>query len=219
MILQNFFCDCDAATVPGVYEGLYCEHEATTYCTDDSSVSRSSFCTNGGSCIEVVGDQNAGFACDCPAAYIGDHCQFIASSQPEDWDTTPAYTVSNTGGGGSKGGAIAGIAIGLIVVIVAAALFVKKRPSIFGSQKGADGDVADESASPVKSPAESTGDRDELQLEADGSVLQGALPDTGSPAKTHAESNQNGDTMENEEDLESNENMPNSPSAEDSEII
>lgn len=206
-----------------MFEGLYCEHEATTYCSDDGSVSRTSFCTNGGSCIEVVGDDKAGFACDCPPAYIGDHCQFIAGSQPEDWDRTPALSVSNEGGGGgSSGGAIAGLAIGLLVVIIAAALLVKKRPealrAVFGGKKGEDS-RDDTAAAAVdeesKSPAKSTGSRDELELDADGGVLKEALSEDGSSAKSPNKI----DSMENEEDLESNNDMPTSPSAEDAEIL
>ena len=206
-----------------MFEGLYCEHEATSYCSDDGSVSRTSFCTNGGSCIELVGDEKAGFACDCPAAYIGDHCQFIAGSQPEDWDT-PAFSVTNEGSGsGSKGGAIAGLTIGLIVVIIAAAFFAKKRPEAFREaffrKKGEDSDDAAVAAvdEESKSPTKSTGSRDELQLDADGGVLKEAL----SEEKSSAMSRNKIDSMENEEDLESNSNkdLPTSPSAEDAEIL
>ena len=43
-------CDCTAAHDISAFGGIECEYPATEYCTDDSSISRSSFCTNGGSC-------------------------------------------------------------------------------------------------------------------------------------------------------------------------
>lgn len=43
-------CDCTNAHDISAFGGIECDYPATEYCTDDSSISRSSFCTNGGSC-------------------------------------------------------------------------------------------------------------------------------------------------------------------------
>lgn len=46
----SFFCDCDESIVNNakVFSGLYCQHEATEYCTLTGKVSRTAFCTNNG---------------------------------------------------------------------------------------------------------------------------------------------------------------------------
>jgi len=114
-------------------------------------------------------------------------------------------------------------------VIIAATLFVKKRPAAllgaFGGktdEDSGDGDAAEASnddeesaSSSAKSPTKSTGSRDELQLDADGGVLQEALSGEGSSVKSPDKI----DSMENEEYSDSNSDMPTSPSAEDAEIL
>jgi len=56
---NNFYCDCDEATLDAAYGGLFCEHKATVYCTFSNSLSKRSFCTNGGSCKAIVGKKDA----------------------------------------------------------------------------------------------------------------------------------------------------------------
>lgn len=50
---NNYVCDCSTAkTSSGVaaYAGQYCEHEATSFCTQSTYQSSSQFCVNGGTC-------------------------------------------------------------------------------------------------------------------------------------------------------------------------
>lgn len=56
---NNYYCDCDEADFSAAYEGLFCEHKATVYCTSSNTLSRTTFCTNGGSCKAIVGKHDA----------------------------------------------------------------------------------------------------------------------------------------------------------------
>jgi EGF-like domain len=70
----RFKCDCDASTDPNsVYAGLSCEHVATEYCNFEDRLSQTSFCTNGGTCVQNV-DTHEGqhLGCICTDAYTGD---------------------------------------------------------------------------------------------------------------------------------------------------
>jgi EGF-like domain len=70
----RYMCDCEASTDPdSVYAGLSCEHVATVYCNFENRLSPTSFCTNGGTCVEnsaAQGDKH--FGCICTDAYTGD---------------------------------------------------------------------------------------------------------------------------------------------------
>ena len=231
--------------MPGIYEGLYCEHEATHFCDGkDGSISSSAFCTNGGTCL---GDSKSGFICDCPQGYIGDHCQFISGSMPDEWDKTPAFSIYKTGSANSDGkpggGAVAGIAIGLLMVVIGLGVYIYNKKDeiakdikhVMGSVKNqrevefvdnegeagvAEGGNEDEEApvSPAKS-IQSNASGADLELEADGSILQEVMSEAGSPMKTPKKKKKSdaGDAMDNE-DIDTT-SMPVSPSAEDSEII
>lgn len=93
----NFYCDCDSASdLNSVYAGLYCEHEATTFCTSEDGKDKSSvaFCTNGSSCLAITNTKEAHAGCDCLPGYTGDHCQYIEGTQPEDWPSSAKLTSS-----------------------------------------------------------------------------------------------------------------------------
>lgn len=224
--------------MPGIYEGLYCEHEATHFCDGkDGSISASAFCTNGGRCL---GDNKSGFICDCTEGYIGDHCQFISGSMPEEWDKTPAVSVYKAGsaykGDKPSGGAVAGIAIGLLVVVIAIGIYVYNNKDEFAkdikhlvgtAKKEAEvvdssaegGDEDEEAPSPTKSVKSNASGAD-LELEADGSILQEVMSEAGSPMKTPKKSKKSdaGDAVDKGEEVDVSA-MPVSPSAEDSEIL
>ena len=163
---------------------------------------------------------------------------------PDEWDKTPAVSVYKTGtansGGKPGGGAVAGIAIGLLVVVIALGVYIYNKKDeiakdikhVMGAAKkqkevevvdnaqesgAAEGGDEDEEA-PV-SPAKSNASGADLELEADGSILQEVMSEAGSPTKTpQKKKSESGDAMDNEEDIDTA-NMPISPSAEDSEII
>jgi len=45
----SFYCDCDEIA-DAAYSGLYCEHKATEYCSENGDYTKISFCTNLGTC-------------------------------------------------------------------------------------------------------------------------------------------------------------------------
>jgi len=142
----NYYCDCDAAFINTAYQGLYCEHEATEYCSYKGTVSRTSFCTNGGKCLAKVGENDAHLGCECPNNYEGDHCQFVKGTQPEGWPyTKEASNESNAAAidfgegknGELSGGAVFGIVAGVVVVVIAGAFFVRRAMVRKGGQRHA----------------------------------------------------------------------------------
>lgn len=82
---------CDCFEAHGInnqdikYAGVYCEHQATSYCQSGSDISAHAFCTNGGECKRTVllTEEHAG--CKCPGGYEGAFCQFVEGSKPSDW--------------------------------------------------------------------------------------------------------------------------------------
>uniref|UniRef100_A0A7R9VHK7 EGF-like domain-containing protein n=1 Tax=Pseudictyota dubia TaxID=2749911 RepID=A0A7R9VHK7_9STRA len=166
----NYYCDCDAAFLDSAYQGLYCEHEATEYCSYKGAVSRNSFCTNGGTCVAKVGEDEAHLGCICPDDYEGNNCQFVKGTRPEGWPyttetaTNPNASTRSGGGGGMGGGAIAGIVIVVLAVVIAAIFFVY-RAQIRKRGHGQAIDTAG-SESPRKKPVT------EDNLDADGGMLQ-----------------------------------------------
>jgi hypothetical protein len=67
---SSFYCDCDVGENT-VFAGLSCEHEGTVFCNMEGLVSRTSFCTNGGTC-RVDGDVDGRHkGCVCESGYNG----------------------------------------------------------------------------------------------------------------------------------------------------
>jgi len=87
---DSFYCDCDESSLDDAVSGLSCEHVATEYCTFGNEVSMISFCTNNGTCRELVGTEDAHLGCWCPESFEGDHCQFDRGS------TLPGGTNTST---------------------------------------------------------------------------------------------------------------------------
>eukprot|EP01083_Nonionella_stella_P229548 812370_1 len=72
------FCSCSKAVVDGnPFAGLLCEFGATKSCMMLGSESKHSFCTNGGECIDIVGDNEQHKDCICLEGYEGPHCEFV----------------------------------------------------------------------------------------------------------------------------------------------
>merc|ERR1740139_45514 len=159
----NFYCDCDSADIPSVFEGLYCEHEATEFCSDDGGLSKVSFCTNHGRCKKTVGydDQHPG--CICPSGYEGEHCQFVRGTMPKDWRTTSAPAkalIPERSGGSHVIGSFMAIAI-----VVGSGIIIYQRKRFWTE------DTASKKTKeiPFADVARECGTRDDLTLEADGS--------------------------------------------------
>jgi hypothetical protein len=67
----SFYCDCDVEPL-FAFAGLSCEHEGTVFCNMEGIVSKTSFCTNGGSCRELVGESGRHKGCVCDSGYDGE---------------------------------------------------------------------------------------------------------------------------------------------------
>ena len=97
-----------------------------------------------------------------------------------------------------------------------------KEAEVDGNSDEAAAEDKDEEApaSPAKSVKSNASGAD-LEIEADGSILQEVMSEAGSPFKTPQKKKGSGDGIDNEEDIEDVDvtDMPVSPSAEDSEII
>ncbi|KAL9189243.1 hypothetical protein ACHAXT_011733 [Thalassiosira profunda] len=122
----SFMCDCAAIDrVSGVikYAGIYCEHEATSYCQAGGGGSAHAFCTNGGECKLMVGRGEEHAGCKCPPGYAGAFCQFIEGSVPSDWNLgsfmhPQLINAYGNAGGGMEQGGVLGIVIGAAVAFV-----------------------------------------------------------------------------------------------------
>jgi len=86
----TFMCDCNLALDGNKnslvkFAGVYCEHQATSYCQSGSEYSEHAFCTNGGRCEGMVSMREEHAGCKCPTGYEGDFCQFVRGGRPSDW--------------------------------------------------------------------------------------------------------------------------------------
>eukprot|EP00545_Synedropsis_sp_CCMP1620_P005639 CAMPEP_0119015298 /NCGR_PEP_ID=MMETSP1176-20130426/10768_1 /TAXON_ID=265551 /ORGANISM="Synedropsis recta cf, Strain CCMP1620" /LENGTH=252 /DNA_ID=CAMNT_0006968577 /DNA_START=68 /DNA_END=826 /DNA_ORIENTATION=- len=148
----KYHCDCSKAFGLSSFAGQQCEYSATSTCQRNVAVSESTFCTNGGDCVETVsaGDDHQG--CLCAAEFEGLHCQYLAGeAPPEELAAVQALQEMR-----SRNDSIGGIALFFIIVIplILIAMFVffvwKKRTTgkeylgdvTFGEDGG--GDLAGE---------------------------------------------------------------------------
>jgi len=174
----NFYCDCNEVVFNAAYEGLSCEHEATSYCSMDKLISKNSFCTNGGKCLAFADSDEAHWGCECPENYVGGHCQYVKGSKPDGWPynkggVNMAKNGSNTIAKGSSGGGIKGEFIALIVIICCA-IVTGMGYIIYKKKVKSEQDVvsADELGNPLESPETVRVSSKDLVLDADGSGLK-----------------------------------------------
>jgi len=194
----NYYCDCDISSSEK-YSGLRCEHRATSYClqSPEGRISES-FCTNHGKCVQLVGRSNdQHYGCDCPAGYVGDFCQFIEGSVPNNWPTNSDGSSSYpyTSQEKTESAAIAGVIIGILAVITVATLYALVRKKTNDTAREITEELGADAV--LQSPTNSSADSGDLVLEADGAVLQEAV-------KKDAADNGAGDDdeMVNEDSLE-----------------
>jgi hypothetical protein len=70
-------CNCQTnASQEVAYAGHQCEYEAEEICVRDRSHSSYAFCTNNGTCKQLVDFGQAHPLCDCPTGFAGRHCQY-----------------------------------------------------------------------------------------------------------------------------------------------
>jgi hypothetical protein len=158
---HGYVCDCHFAYLQTgrVYAGMSCQHAATDYCTATGEISESSFCANSGKCRATVGPKDVHPGCDCPTGYAGEHCQYIAGSQPDALsyfvDGTTASDIDvfrNTEGPGINPAAV--VLPILAVTLIVLGFFLWKLPSL-----NLNGHTVDKSKS-----------ADENMMDADGSA-------------------------------------------------
>ena len=183
----RYFCDCEESMFNGatVFSGLYCQHKATVFCTASGSVSKTSFCTNMGTCRRNnVNDNDVHLGCDCPKGYTGKHCQFIEGSEgPEDYSghSPGAFTLtdvpSHRGGNGvglGTGGMVSIILVALFFLSVLLAFVFRRHAQtatthVTDSLKTSDGNLYDADGSNLAIPTqtfESDRDPDDLKIHA-----------------------------------------------------
>ena len=76
-------CSCSKAVVDGnPFAGLTCEYGATKSCMTLGSESKHSFCTNGGDCQDIIGDNEQHKDCLCKDGYEGSHCEYLLGTAP-----------------------------------------------------------------------------------------------------------------------------------------
>lgn len=76
-------CSCTKAVVDGnPYAGLACEYGATKSCMTLGSVSKHSFCVNGGECAYIVLDNEQHVPCVCGEGFEGPHCEYLTGKAP-----------------------------------------------------------------------------------------------------------------------------------------
>mmetsp|Transcript_46821 Transcript_46821/g.56275 ORF Transcript_46821/g.56275 Transcript_46821/m.56275 type:complete len:320 (-) Transcript_46821:141-1100(-) len=81
----EYRCDCSSTTSTTYsYAGLTCEHESTDSCVYDKSMSKITFCTNGGICKQhIEGDTDPSHkGCICPDEFEGPHCEYLKGTAP-----------------------------------------------------------------------------------------------------------------------------------------
>jgi len=127
-------CDCSFAsgnTKFDKYEGLFCEHKVSTFCTKDGQPGPDHhFCVNEGKCKSISDgtDSPDHGGCDCPEEYKGEHCQFHISAT-----TGAAALVKLNEPTAERSSKSIGVFLGVfftIVVIVAGAVLWWKKSSI-----------------------------------------------------------------------------------------
>eukprot|EP00573_Skeletonema_grethae_P009209 CAMPEP_0201700240 /NCGR_PEP_ID=MMETSP0578-20130828/27713_1 /ASSEMBLY_ACC=CAM_ASM_000663 /TAXON_ID=267565 /ORGANISM="Skeletonema grethea, Strain CCMP 1804" /LENGTH=249 /DNA_ID=CAMNT_0048187247 /DNA_START=235 /DNA_END=984 /DNA_ORIENTATION=+ len=183
----KYVCNCLEASNDIFFAGLYCEHKATDYCGKLGN-NNPTFCTNNGTCRKSVGKNEEHVACQCPAGYVGDYCQFVQGSKPSDWQLNhfmnpvlmglPSAVKSE----GLTDGAIAGISVGTVLaalIVMTWAFIWCGRMNTHWSRNEKEMDTGDANAGLFsvggkKSKKNSTTVTPDT-LDADGGVLTDAL--------------------------------------------
>jgi len=150
---------------------LRCEHKATVYCVSEG-ISKHSFCTNNGICIEIIGPDSAHMGCECPEGYEGSSCQFVKGTKPPGYPFMNSPQQSDLEMSQSEVTLNGGVIVGILVLCIcfialgSAFYFRFKRPQL--------------TAIPTNDHLIATDDNcdgRDLPLEADGGELIQAMED------------------------------------------
>lgn len=179
----SYVCDCSEAMLDGatIFSGLYCQHEATVFCTLTGKVSTTSFCTNNGICRGNVDEKDEHLGCDCPKGYTGKHCQFVEGSEvTEEFGTAPTAMTSakvDRGGDGTglgTAGVVSIILVALFILGLALGFLYRRHAQhaathVIDASKSSDGNIHDAEGSNMVVPTdtfESDSGGDESKIHA-----------------------------------------------------
>ena len=124
-------CDCDSGfDAIEKSAGKYCQYTSTDICTKNGQPgvgkANFAFCVNSGTCKAQVEDNEPHPGCTCPDGFAGDHCEFLEGNVPDGGSAgataaenqSPNNDVKNPSG--SSGSKTRGLAIAVVVLLVAA---------------------------------------------------------------------------------------------------
>eukprot|EP00581_Thalassiosira_minuscula_P017724 CAMPEP_0183720730 /NCGR_PEP_ID=MMETSP0737-20130205/13260_1 /TAXON_ID=385413 /ORGANISM="Thalassiosira miniscula, Strain CCMP1093" /LENGTH=1706 /DNA_ID=CAMNT_0025950645 /DNA_START=265 /DNA_END=5385 /DNA_ORIENTATION=- len=89
--VHGYTCDCkpNGAAQFEKFAGMFCEYEASQFCSDSPDVAEYAFCTNGGRCKEVGISKGSPFrGCDCASNFFGEHCEKNVADTTFELNTT-----------------------------------------------------------------------------------------------------------------------------------
>lgn len=135
---RPYICDCAYATTrQSRFAGMECEHSETNLCSGVKVGHGSTFCTNGGQCMDMTLHGKSRGGCACPYDFVGAHCQYLREDAKDGglagealfsdvadnyWSFVPEKTKS------SKATAIAiGVSISAFCMITLALVFAMKK--------------------------------------------------------------------------------------------
>jgi hypothetical protein len=85
-------CNCQTyANETKAYAGFQCEYAEEEVCVRDRNHSSYAFCTNNGTCKDLIDFGERHPLCNCPKGFVGRHCQFNVEYIPA--DATPPEEV------------------------------------------------------------------------------------------------------------------------------
>ncbi|CAB9503275.1 Divalent cation transporter [Seminavis robusta] len=177
----QYLCNCFEGELIGfkVFTGLYCQHEATMFCTRMGELSTVGYCANGGTCMGLLEDNDGNHVgCECPKGYTGQHCEFVEGSQPTEgyYPLDKNSNLQLVARNETKELGAAGIAITVLGVVVAlgmigtALLVLQRRWRLHAEThtieptKSSDGQLEDADGANLAVPTQSfESDQSELQ--------------------------------------------------------
>ncbi|KAL7577742.1 hypothetical protein ACA910_010505 [Epithemia clementina (nom. ined.)] len=179
----RFFCDCDGIRDESTsYAGISCEHAATVYCNAQNAKSYTSFCTNMGTCNQLVGITGEHMGCQCPKPYSGKFCEFLIGQQVPDHIgaeigvPATASAASKDSSSGVSSAALAVVVVA-IVLVVSVTLLLASYFALQTRQKVQQEQQQQQQQLPTTCSKKSNShpNHHDLALEADGAILKEAM--------------------------------------------
>jgi hypothetical protein len=92
---EEYECDCDSIPNGTPFVIAQCQNPVDDVCERGVEISAYAFCTNSGSCREMVESGETHPGCKCPLEYEGRHCQYREGTAPPEelllvWNDDPS---------------------------------------------------------------------------------------------------------------------------------